>query len=44
VWALGLTGSQEKAGLCPNKMLALYNIKKAGFAVLLNSAVAKQAL
>jgi hypothetical protein len=23
--ALGLAGSQEKAGSCPNKMLALYN-------------------
>jgi hypothetical protein len=23
-WARGLTGRQEKAGSCPNKMLALY--------------------
>jgi hypothetical protein len=27
VGATGLTGSQEKAGACPNRMLALYNLR-----------------
>jgi hypothetical protein len=28
--ALGLTGSEGKAGPCPNKMLALYKITRCG--------------
>jgi hypothetical protein len=27
VGATGLTSSQEKAGACPNRMLALYNLR-----------------
>jgi hypothetical protein len=32
--ALGLAGSQEKAGSCPNKMLALYYLENLGGRIL----------
>jgi hypothetical protein len=35
--ALGLTGSQEKAGACPNKMLALYISVSAYILIICNS-------
>jgi hypothetical protein len=32
--ALGHTGSREKVGSCPNKMLALYDVQDNSFAAI----------